>query len=144
MNFDERDLYYFVMESNIIEQIYREPLQEEIDELKRFMSEDTITVQRLQRFVAVYEPDAELRDKYGLDVKVGTYYPPFGSPEMKDELEKLLSSHLDHHDLHIAYEKLHPFTDCNGRSGRALWAWKRQVISGGFLINFYFDQLKRS
>ena len=51
----------FVDESNKIEGIVREPLIKEVDELLRFLKLDTITVEELERFVKVYQPDARLR-----------------------------------------------------------------------------------
>ncbi len=135
------DIVEFVKESNRIERIYREPLHEEVQEMTRFMSLSTITINELEAFVSVYQPDAKLRDKYDMNVRIGSYYPPFGGPEIRKELEFILSADINHHHLHIKYEKLHPFTDCNGRSGRALWAHKRRNTSGGFLLNFYYDAL---
>jgi hypothetical protein len=142
MNYDEKIIYNFVMESNAIEQIFREPAQEEINEFVRFMGLSKITIEELEKFVSVYEPKARLRDQYGLNVRVGRYYPPFGSPEIRENLKSLLDTDYDPYAMHLHYEHLHPFTDCNGRSGRALWAWQMQNIEGGFLLNFYYQALQ--
>ena len=138
----KQDLYKFVKESNEIERIFREPTQTEIDELERFINLKEITIKELQKFISVYQPDAKLRDDYFMDVRVGSYYPPFGGPGIPISLQKILDSNQDAYNLHISYEKLHPFTDGNGRSGRALWAWKMKDITGGFLLNFYFQTLQ--
>lgn len=140
----EKFLWNFVQESNAIESIFRDPSQEEVNELDRFMKLEVITIEELQKFVSVYQPDALLRDVIGRSVRVGSYLPPKGGPWIREHLELLLLSGLDPYDLHVYYEKLHPFMDGNGRSGRALWAWKNQDISKGFLLPFYYETLRRS
>lgn len=137
----------FVEESNSIEGIYRDAFPEEITELERFVAVKHMTIGDLQQFVSVYEPGAQLRDKKGMNVCVGTYYPPFGGPDIFEQLQGLLdeaiiSAKMSPLAQHIYYELLHPFTDCNGRSGRALWLWRMKRIEGSFLYNFYMQTLK--
>jgi hypothetical protein len=141
-----RELYKFVQESNSIEDINRKPFDVEIEELNKFMLLTIPTIDDLCHFVSVYEPNARLRTSYGDSVRVRTYIPPFGGPEIATELESLLkiAPFLHPYDLHRSYEMLHPFTDCNGRSGRALWAWKTRDISRGFLLPWYFMSLEKA
>lgn len=148
------DAHTFVVESNKIEGIDREPLQKEINMHIEFTNRDVITPNHLIKFVNVYESGAKLRDKFGMDVRVNNHKPIAGNPNMRDKLFELLKSWKSKtpYELHTEYEMLHPFTDCNGRSGRVLWAWhmnqlieNRHYLTGyplGFLHHFYYQALE--
>jgi hypothetical protein len=64
------DFEQFVKESNKIEGIHS-VTTEELDEFERFMNLDKVTVDELEHFVSVYQPNAVLRRTYGMDVRVG-------------------------------------------------------------------------
>ncbi len=138
----------FITESNKIEGIHRNPTFEELEKHSRFLALLTVTVSELEAFVSVYQPDAKLRIKPGQNVRVGDHRPPPGGPNIKKDLQGLLiyiDTHSSPYDIHLAYESLHPFTDCNGRSGRMLWAWQmnkqNKDYSLGFLHTFYYQAL---
>lgn len=145
----------FVRESNRIEGIHRDPTDEEVAEHRRFLALKRVTVKELQRFVKVYQPDAVLRDKIELNVRVGSYVAPSGGIEIRSRLNALITYANNSKrqefcgkaserafDTHIAYEQLHPFTDGNGRSGRVLWAWQMPRSNRlGFLHAFYYQTL---
>lgn len=136
----------FVRESNWIESIKRPPSREEVDALSKFLSLPQITVEALQEFVTVCQPGATLRSKIGQDVIVGNRVPIPGGKALVKELsallEKINAGELNAFQGHCAYEALHPFTDGNGRSGRAIWLWQ---LGGdaplGFLHTFYYQTL---
>lgn len=138
----------FIKESNRIEGISRSPSSAEVEEYDRFMSLGEVTVNDLEQFVKVYQPGAVLRNKIGLNVRVGNHIPPMGGPDIKDRLVDIVMdcehSWRSAYDAHVAYETLHPFTDGNGRSGRMLWMWQMKEAPLGFLHTFYYQTLTSS
>ena len=142
------DLDKFVRESNRSEGILRDPLPTELDATDAFISLPTIGFEDVIKFVSEIQPGAVLRERYGLDVRVGNHYPPKGAPEIRLKLDELLTElgDLSPYAAHVRYETLHPFTDGNGRSGRAIWLWQMlRLYSGaplGFLHTFYYQSLQ--
>lgn len=139
----------FIRESNRIEGIKRAPTAAEIAEHVRFVGLGRIAVGDLQRFVKVYQPDAVLRDREDLNVRVGSHIAPPGGLTVVQDLRSIIAVANDGmasaYHVHCGYETLHPFTDGNGRSGRALWAWQMLRQGGcplGFLHHFYYQALQ--
>lgn len=147
----------FIKESNRIEGIHRDPTKQEIDTMHMFMDLEYLTIQDVENFVNVYQPGAQLRDKYGMDVMIG-YDLKLGCPEVRPALEQIIfrangfksdpnSKRKEEVPwfVHVDYERLHPFMDGNGRSGRAIWAWmhgRRSIeYRRGFLHSFYYETL---
>lgn len=137
-----------VEESNRIEGILRPPNQLELQAFDQFLRIERVSIKDLVTFVGIYQPNARLRDKPGLDVRVGNHIPPRGGPHIADQLTVLLNDANDEKfspwDIHCQYETLHPFTDGNGRSGRMLWYWMmagQRVADLGFLHAFYYQTL---
>ena len=150
----------FQAESNRIEGISTCGLHE-VEALRKVLR-SMLTVDGLAAYVATVQYGARLRSAPGLDARIGSRTPsptdyicPPGGPALMAELEILLadtrSGRIDPWTAHCAYEALHPFTDGNGRSGRALWLWAmirageretRQAIELGFLHAFYYQTLR--
>ncbi len=149
------ELRAFLLESNKIEG-YDTVTDGEVREAEDFLREYSLAVIDLVCFVKVTTGDhytrGTLRDRPGLDVRVGNHRPPPGGPEVRAMLGNLLHyltpAYPDAYTTHRAYESLHPFTDGNGRSGRLLWLW--QMVRGGqedyvrrygFLQGWYYQSL---
>lgn len=146
------NLLDFIDESNRIEGIRRPVRDAEIQAHETLLSAAFLSVPKLEHFVDVVA-GVKLRNRKGMDVRVGSHYPPPGGEHIHAQLKALLdslkpgSSFLPSpYELHQQYESLHPFMDGNDRSGRAVWAWHRQEIgrdpfSLGFLHSWYYESL---
>lgn len=135
------NLREFVRESNRIEGIHRDPTDAEITAHHEFLNAPP-TVDRLKAFVAVIAPRHVIRDRPSLNVQVGGHIAPRGGPEIVTALETILAAKMHAHERHCRYLTLHPFTDGNGRSARALWLWDMgRIPEIGFLHTFYYQTI---
>lgn len=148
---ERKPLLNFIEESNWIEGITTDDVypDEQYQLYADFLAIEHVTIDDLAAFVSAIQPGAVLRDREGLNVRVGMHIPPLGGPAVPFKLKGLLHQvqvGLSAYEVHQVYEHLHPFTDGNGRSGRALWAWQMTRIGyrfqNRFLHEWYYQSLQ--
>lgn len=130
MVLSERLVTDFVLESNRIEGITGARAIE-VEATQAFIAGPRPTLAGLRELALTYAPGVGfLRERQGMDVRVGNHVPPRGGPHVYERLRALLDAieGATPYNFHVAYEALHPFMDGNGRTGRALWAW--QMVRG--------------
>jgi len=145
-----RDLTSFIIESNAIEGIWHPPTEDEIKALDGFLTKTILTVESVENLCKAFQPDAELRDRESMNVMVGDYAPPLGGARIPLMLSKLLTDinmrKVKAFDAHVQFESIHPFTDGNGRTGRAIWLWQMTTedrkVHLPFLHHWYYQTLE--
>lgn len=140
----------FVAESNLIEGI-TETTDAHVAAHLDFLR-GPVTIANIAALVSVLQPDARLRDKTDVSgVRVGNHIAPPSGPHIAKKLRAIIAMR-DPWEQHIAYETLHPFTDGNGRSGRAIWLHRywhettldRGALFRGFLHSWYYHTLQNA
>lgn len=147
----DNDLFSFQKESNRIEGILsHDGLNKAVDTLAALLAKPNLSPDDLAHYRMVVQPNAILRNKPGVNVQIGNHLPPLGGPAIRTMLKDIVGDANLGEDpflIHQRFESLHPYTDGNGRTGRALWLWQMVNQHGyrcqrRFLHEWYYQSLQ--
>jgi hypothetical protein len=120
----------FVRRSNAMAGITRDPTAAEVAAHRGLLAANALAVDNLVMFVRHIERGAVLRSEDTSPLKDR-------APDIRAELDAILAEArtlaAPPDRLHRDFEALRPFTDGNGRCGRALLLWRmiREIPAGG-------------
>lgn len=121
----------FVRVSNRMAGITRDPTAAEISAHRGLLAVNSLRVENLELFIRHIAPGAGLRGTSEADAEAEDEASA-ASVGLKADLATIIlaaqTQSASPFRLHRIYRRLRPFTDGNGRCGRALWMW--QVMRG--------------
>jgi hypothetical protein len=121
----------FVRFSNRMTGILREPTPAEIGAHRGLLAANSLSVENLEVFVQHVAPGTGWRMRTSEDARRGADAGP------RQDLETIVraarAQRASAAEVHRLYQLLRPFTDANGRCGRALWMWQMMRSRPGTL-----------
>lgn len=138
-------LMEFAKESNRIEGITNADDNERMfEKLEAFLKFKELTAVR----VCGFNEWGVLRRHTGMNARIGERSCLPGGDSLKHHFALIIHTLSERSPFvnHVDFEKLHPFTDGNGRTGRAIWLWQMvnqhdYDLSLGFLHKWYYQSL---
>lgn len=130
------EIVEFLRESNAIEGIYDDvALEDAVKAWKYLIAQPELTLQVILRThkILMKRISPRVAGKMRMvDVRVGPRLCPawqLVSGLLNEWIKSVHPGMTDPISLHVAFEKIHPFEDGNGRTGRMLLNW--QIINAG-------------
>lgn len=130
----KKEVDEFLQESNYIENEYSDrAFIDALNAWRRILKVDTLTmydILKCHEVLMIHLNPSIAGDFRFLNVRVGSFYAP-DYREVRKLMTKWLIEHGDANtqegikQAHIAFEKIHPFEDGNGRTGRIIMNWQR-------------------
>lgn len=134
----QRTLEDFVVESWEIEGL--KATDKDVETHVKFLKQPL----RLFSVVAFQEtiaPGKGLRTNIWDNVRVGNHTAPTGGNDIILALEAILGLNISPFLKHHWLLHLHPFSDGNGRTARAIWLYETRDLSMPFLQRWYYETL---
>ena len=138
-------LMEFAKESNRIDGITNAEANERMfEKLEAFLKFKELTAVR----VCEFNEWGRLRRMEGMNVRIGGRECLPGGDSLKHHFALIIHKLCERSAFvnHVDFERFHPFTDGNGRTGRAIWLWQMvnqhdYDLSLGFLHKWYYQSL---
>jgi hypothetical protein len=138
-------LMEFAKESNRIDGITNSEANERMfEKLEEFLKFKELTATR----VCEFNEWGRLRSMEGMYARISGRECLTGGDSLKNHFALIIHTLGERSAFinHIEFERLHPFTDGNGRTGRAIWLWQmvkqdNYDLSLGFLHKWYYQSL---
>lgn len=128
-----RSIKYALRQSNLIEGFDSDLLLEDSLRAWEYINDlDVLTlhdIKTIHWLITQHQLATDERGTYRFDNQINVTVGGYAAPSHHQVLEMMLSwlqqaTYLPAKDCHVMFEKIHPFVDGNGRTGRLIYYWQ--------------------